>query len=105
MAPLRRLSARPRVVVDNRGRTIAETVEVIQGPPGPQGPQGPAGPPGPAGGAGALPTLPWNLGGGWVMSVDSSGRLDFILPNGTTQFSFWPNGNFTAPGTVGGTNV
>jgi len=39
------------------------------------------------------------------MSVDSSGRLDFILPNGTTQFSFWPNGNFTAPGTVGGTNV
>jgi len=52
-----------------------------------------------------MPSLPWTLPGGWVMNVDSSGRLDFILPDGSSQFSFWPNGNFTAPGDVGGQNV
>jgi len=39
------------------------------------------------------------------MNVDSTGRLDIILPNGQSQFSFWPNGDFTVPGTVGGQNV
>ena len=98
------MSGGPTVLVDHTSKAVIATVEV-PGPPGPPGPAGPQGPPGTPGTAGGFPTLPWTLPGGWVMNVDSSGRLDFILPDGSSQFSFWPNGNFTAPGDVGSLNT